>query len=112
MRYPGGQLAQFSSSFESPQYTGVEIYGTSGRLVVTRPFSNIENSEVILIENDDKKQSLPIPPKPLYLGEIEDIENAALFGASPLLSLAETRGHIATVTALLRSARERKPVAL
>ena len=59
--------------------------------------------------------SIPDPlklPKDLYLGEIEDIEDACLDGAAPLITLEETRDHIRTVLALLESARSGEPAAL
>jgi D-xylose 1-dehydrogenase (NADP+, D-xylono-1,5-lactone-forming) len=111
MRYTSGVLAQFTSSFESPFHTHMDIFGSEGRIVITRPFSAIENGSVIIVSSSDVTEQLQIPAKHLYLGEIEDMERAALDGNAPLLSLSETASHVRTVLALLQSARENRPVA-
>ena len=45
-----------------------------------------------------------------YLLEIEDLADAVRTGRPPRVSLAESRGNVATIVALLESAREGRPV--
>jgi D-xylose 1-dehydrogenase (NADP+, D-xylono-1,5-lactone-forming) len=112
LHYDGDRLAQISCSFRSPFHTGVELYGTAGRLDITRPFNNMAEGEVIFYPTDGEPQHLPVPEKELYLGEVEDMHAAILDGAAPYLTLAETRNHVRTVLALYESARERQVVLL
>jgi predicted dehydrogenase len=48
----------------------------------------------------------------LYLGEVEDMERAVLDGQSPRISLANSRGNVATILALVESARTGQAVRL
>jgi predicted dehydrogenase len=104
-------LAQFTSSFNTPLHTFLEIVGSRGSLYVSRPFANLEKgAEVIFTGKKGKKQKLRVPKKSLYLGEVEDLEKTILDSKSPLISLAETRNHVKTALALYQSARERQIV--
>jgi predicted dehydrogenase len=99
-------LGQISCSFNSPFHTYLEIFGTEGKLAVTRPFSRMEKGGQMLFTNEGgKTQKIKIPKKSLYLGEVEDLQNAILDGSTPLISLEETRNHIRTTLALYESAR-------
>ena len=110
MRYEGGALAQFTSSFETPFQMGMDILGSDGIIKVTRPFSGLEEGRVDLIPLNGVAQRVEIPPKHLYLGEVEDVEMAVFDGKKQRLSLGETSSHIRTVLALLQSARENHPI--
>jgi len=46
----------------------------------------------------------------LYLGEVEDMADAILLGNPQRVTLEDSRANIATIRALLESARENKPV--
>jgi predicted dehydrogenase len=110
----GGEvLVQFSSSFNTPLHTFMEIIGTEGRLHISRPFTLLDrNARVIFTDPKDKSKEIQIPKKSLYLGEIEDIQAAILDGSEPLISLKETRNHIRTALALYESAETGHPVRL
>ena len=104
--YPKGKVAQISASFQLPYHTQAQIFGTNGRLLVERPFTNIEppNQKVIYYSNNGEPEAVNIPQEYLYLGEIVDMHKAILDGESNYLSLSETRNHVATVVALYQSA--------
>jgi predicted dehydrogenase len=105
----GEVLAQISSSFNTPFHTFMEIVGTKGRLHITQPFTNLDrNPEVIFTNHKNRSRKVRVPQKSLYLGEVEDMEKAALDGEDPLISLEETRNHIRTALALYKSARSGK----
>jgi predicted dehydrogenase len=53
-----------------------------------------------------------IEPQDRYQLEIEDLAAAIRAGGAPRVSLAESRRGVRTITALLRSAREGRPVRL
>lgn len=114
MVYEGGRLAQITSSFRTPFHMEVEIFGTNGRLLVTRPFNNMTPDErrVTFYPAEGEPQEIPVPEKELYSGEVEDMHAAILDGAQPYLTLAETRNHVRTALALYESARERRIVTL
>ncbi|MEM7330596.1 MAG: Gfo/Idh/MocA family oxidoreductase [Chloroflexota bacterium] len=106
MHYSSGRVAQFSSSFQLPYHTEAQIFGTNGRLVITRPFTNIypPESTVTFYPADGKPQSLAVPEEYLYLGEVRDMHDAILDGKSNYLTWEETRNHIRTVLKLYESA--------
>lgn len=114
MGYPGGGMAQISCAFRSPYHTHIEIIGTQGRLVSTRPFVGMENEDCFLTfyDQDGQAEEIPVPEEYLYLGEVEDLQAAVLDGADNYLSLAETRNHVKTVLALYDSAKTGQMVAL
>jgi predicted dehydrogenase len=88
----------------------MEIVGSEGVLRVAHSFKP-GPLETLVIERDDGVQELPVQgPEELYLGEVEDLENAILAGTQPRVSLEESRGNVRTLTALLRSAREGRSV--
>ena len=47
-----------------------------------------------------------------YRDEVESMAATVLDGAEPVISLADSRANVAAVTALYRSAREGRPVAV
>lgn len=112
MVYRGGRLTQIACSFRSPFYTHAEIIGTKGRITLSRPFTGMEDGEMLFYDADDKVERIPVPEIELYLGQIEDMHAAILDGAPNYLTLAETRNHIRTVLALYESAKTGKAVLL
>ena len=75
-------------------------------------FRNIRPLHKIQDPKDGKPQSISVPKKELYLGEVEDMHAAILDGATPYLSLEETRNHVHTALALYKSARSGQVVEL
>ena len=88
-----------------------EIFGTEGRIFTPNPFTGMEKSGYfVYASNNSDPEKISYPRKELYLGEIEDMESAVMDGTPPLISLAETRDHIRTAQALLKSAQTGQPV--
>jgi D-xylose 1-dehydrogenase (NADP+, D-xylono-1,5-lactone-forming) len=113
MGYPGGGLAQITASFRTPFTIYAEVIGTQGRLILTRPFTSMEKGcHLTFHPTEGRAQEIPVPRQELYIGEIEDMQDAILAGKPPYLSLAETRNHVRTVLALYKSARSGMPVTL
>lgn len=111
MVFPGGVLAQFDCSFRAPYRTRMEIVGAEGRIVVPEPWVP-GAGEPLRITRGEKEEPLSVDGEDRYRLEIEDLADAALRGQPPRVSLAESRGNVATLVALLESAREGRVVRL
>lgn len=106
-------IVQFTCSFNSPFHTYLEILGTKGRLHIPRPFSNMEKeTPIVFLDQHRRSKKLKIQKKPLYLGEVEDLNAAVLDGSPTYIDLGETRNHILTVLALRSSAQTKQLVML
>ena len=111
MRFGGDLLAQFESGFRSPVRQYVEIVGAEGSLHIPMPF-NPRRDQRLEIRRGDHVENLIIRGADLYMGEVEDMADAVLNGEAPRVSLADSRGNVAAIAALLESARTGKPVRL
>ena len=109
IHFSNGVLAQFDCSFNLPHQTGMEIRGSRGTLIIPAPFKPDPKQKPFIL-TDHHKEKLSFKSGDLYLGEIEDLADAILCGHSPRISLAESRENIATLDALLHSARENRVV--
>ena len=107
MRYPGGGLALFSSSFRTPLKTHAEIIGNRGSLSLNFPFNWQQGSgrRMTFHPAYGEPEEVPVPEVELYSGEVEDMQAAILDGKPPYLTLEETRNHIRTTLALYESAQ-------
>ncbi|MFN2196483.1 MAG: Gfo/Idh/MocA family protein [Anaerolineales bacterium] len=113
MAYPGGGVAQITSSFRQPFHTDAEILGTEGRLSLTRPFNRLDDGrQMVFYPHEGEPHEIPVPEEYLYQGEVEDLHSAVLDGTPPLIPLAQSRDHVRTVAALYESARRWQPVEL
>ena len=111
MRFASGLLAQFDCGFRAPFRTTIEIVGTKGAIELKSPFKPA-GGEWIKIKRGDSVDKLRSPEYELYRGEIEDMEHAVLDGDAPRISLENSRGNVATILALLESARTGQVVRL
>ncbi len=109
LRFIGDVFAQFDSGFRSPYRSRIEIVGSEATLVVPQPFNPGFDVE-ILISRGDGFESIKMPGQELYIGEVENMADAILTGASPRISLEDSRGNVAVILALLRSAQIGQPV--
>jgi len=79
---------------------------------VTRPFKPT-HEETLLVNRGDRVEEIRVTShEELYLPQVEDLGRAILQGTPPRVSLADSRGNVATILALLESARTRQPVTL
>ncbi len=69
------------------------------------------NDELIL-HRGDQSERIESPGMDLYLGEIDDLADSARHGKSPRISLEDSRGNVAAILALLRSAESGQPVSV
>ena len=109
MRFEGEANAQFDSSFSTPFHTYFEVVGSEATLIVPKPFKPGENEKIFLVR-DGKTETIKVKGQELYIGEVEDMADAILLGKAPRVSLADSRGNVAVILALLKSARINQPV--
>jgi len=102
--FPGQRVAQINVSFRMPFRSVVEVVGDAGSLVLTHPFHSDNPEAQLILTQGDKPQVVPTPAAERYLLEIEDMHDAILENRPPLVTPAETRGHIETLVALYASA--------
>ena len=77
----------------------MEIRGTEGSIFVPDAFKPSSNSYLTLIK-DGKEKRFDFNYPLLYMGEIEDMENAVLDSKVPRLSLDQSRQIISTLVEL------------
>ena len=111
MKFTSGVHAQFDSGFQSPLRSHIEIVGSQASLVVPVPFKPGRTSEIYLRRGEDEER-IKIKGQDLYMGEVDDMCDAILLGKPPRISLADSRGNIATILALIESAETGKVVRL
>jgi len=109
MRFGGDVLAQFDCSFRMTDRAHIQVVGSEGIIDVPDPFKPERDHKILLTRNNET-ETLAIPDQMLYLGEVKDMADAILLGKAPRISLADSRGNVATIVALLQSAREGRAV--
>jgi predicted dehydrogenase len=68
--------------------------------------------EQLTLTRGDQVEKIKISGADLYMGEVDDLCDAILFGRSPRITLTDSRANLAAILALLESARTGKPVSL
>ena len=111
MRFANGVHAQFDCGFKSPSRNFIEIVGTDASLQIPVPFKPALD-EKFFLKRGDEIETILIEGQELYLGEVEDIADAILLGQPPRISLAESRGNISSITALIESSKTSRPIFL
>ncbi len=104
LKFPGEIYAQFDCGFRTPYRTHIEIIGSKGTLTIPSPFKP-GLDEHILLNIDDKIETIHVNRQELYIGEVEDMADCILLGNKQRMSLADSRANTATIVALLESAR-------
>jgi predicted dehydrogenase len=111
LRFAGDVFAQFDCGFCTPFHTHIDFVGSEATISLAHPFKPGTNEKILLIRGDEVETILA-PDQELYIGEVEDIADAILLGRPPRVSLEFSRGNVAAIVALLRSAREGRPIAV
>jgi D-xylose 1-dehydrogenase (NADP+, D-xylono-1,5-lactone-forming) len=102
--FADGMIAVFDCSFGAAFRTLIEVGGTEGTLIVPAPFKPGE-VEQLMLHRGDQIERIEVAGEPLYLGEVQDLERAVLDGARQAMSLADSRGNVATLAALHHAAQ-------
>ena len=111
LRFPSGALATFDCGFRSASRQFMEIVGEGGSIRVPVPFKP-GLSDHLLLERGGRAETVPSRPMDLYLGEIEDLEDAILEAKPPRISLEDSLANTRALVALYQSAREGRPMAV
>jgi xylose dehydrogenase (NAD/NADP) len=112
MRFPGGVIAQVDSGLNSAYRTRMEFIGDEGLITTTSSFKPDAEGRMYLRKGDGPAEQFHFPDQELYLGEVEDLYDAAVYGKPQRVPLSDTRQNIATIRALLASAEKGAPVRL
>jgi xylose dehydrogenase (NAD/NADP) len=107
LRFPSGLLAHFESGFAAPDRERVEIVGSAATLVIEHPFLPEPDGPPprMTILREGEVEIVDVASIDDYRAEVDDLHAAILDGTEPRVSLAFTRGGIATLAALDRAAR-------
>ena len=107
MRFPGGLLAQFDCGFAAPDRERIEIVGQEASLVLDAPFLPEPDGPPpsLTLRRGRTATAVDVPSIDQYHAEVEDLTSVILDGAEPRVSLAFSRGGIATLVALDAAAR-------
>ena len=106
LRFGGGITANIYAGFRAAHRTWLEILGSNGRLTVPNPFrpGPIDTLE---LEHEGTIERIDVAGSPeIFVREIEDFEASVLDGATPVVTLAESRRTAATLVKLYASARD------
>ena len=109
LEFGGDVRGSFDCGFNAHFRTEMEIVGTEGVLRLPRPFKPGRVGQIVLTRGDEV-DTIQVDGPELYVGEIDDLASAVLDRRSPVVTLDDSRGNIATLAALHESARIRRPV--
>jgi predicted dehydrogenase len=113
MRFSGGRLATFDCGFQSAFRASMEIVGSAAALEIPSPFKPGAHEQLHVVREGVRTTlTVDVEDEPLYVGEVEDMERAALDGAPQAVTMADSRGNVAAIQALYASAVDGRPVAL
>jgi predicted dehydrogenase len=103
-------LGAFDCGFRAPFLTAFEVVGASGAVRPANPYKPGLESQVEVTDADGDRRVITTGGEELYSGEIEDLARAVLDGATPRMTLEDSRGNAAALVALYESARTGRPV--
>ena len=108
MRFPGGLFAQFDSGFAAPDRQRAEIVGSDATLILDAPFLPEPDGPIPSLTMWRGREATPVAVTSVdqYALEVADLSAVVLDGRIPHLTLASSRGNVATLAALDRLARE------
>jgi predicted dehydrogenase len=128
LRFSSGAIGQFFSSFQAARGSDADLIGSTGIIHLDYPWVNyvgVDTTVTISKEStgrrrgtfgdsiqDRESETLVFKNVNGYRDEVDSMAASILDGAEPVIPLDDSRGNVATVVALQRSARERRPVSL
>lgn len=105
LRFDGGVTASVYSGFRAGPRTWLEVLGSDGTLTVPNPFKP-GPVESLDLERGGRHEPITVDGSPeIFVREVEDFESAVLDGRPPVVSLAESRHTVGTISALYSAAR-------
>jgi len=111
LRFSDDSAAQFDCGFRTVYRTSLEVAGTEGLLTIPQPFQP-GASEHLVLRRGDRITQIAIDGRPLFHDEVDEMHRLATEGGVARVTLDDSRGNVVTISALYRSAREHRPIAL
>jgi xylose dehydrogenase (NAD/NADP) len=107
LQFPSGLLAQFDCGFAAQDRERIEIVGSDATLVLDAPFLPEPDGPPpsVTMWRGRTPSPVEVPSVDQYHAEVEDLMSAILDGGEPRVTLASSRGNVATLVALDRAAR-------
>jgi D-xylose 1-dehydrogenase (NADP+, D-xylono-1,5-lactone-forming) len=107
LQFASGLLAQFDSGFAAQDRERMEIVGSDATLVLDAPFLPEPDGPPpsVTMWRGRAPSPVEVPSVDQYHSEVEDLMSVILGGGEPRLTLASSRGNVATLVALDRAAR-------
>jgi predicted dehydrogenase len=102
MRFPGDVFALFDCGTALAERDELEVIGTEGSLFLDDPWHCLE--PVIELRRDDGLERIELEPTDSYRLELENLSDAILGTADPLLGREDAVGQARVIEALYRSA--------
>jgi D-xylose 1-dehydrogenase (NADP+, D-xylono-1,5-lactone-forming) len=108
MHFPSGLLAQFDSGFDAPDRERLEIVGRDATLVLDSPFVPAPDGPQpsVTMWRGREASAIEVGSLDQYVAEVDDLTTAILDGVPPRVDLRFSRGSIATLAELDRTARQ------
>jgi predicted dehydrogenase len=102
LRFPGDVLAQFHCGFDLPTESRLEAIGSRGSIVLRDPWH--ARKPGIELRGADTSQWIDVEPANSYRLELENLADASLGVAQPLLGRDDSVAQASVIEALYRSA--------
>jgi xylose dehydrogenase (NAD/NADP) len=113
LRFSGDLTATVHSSFRSGRGAWLEITGRDGMLRVVDPFRPGPQADIELRRSGEEPRTVTVEGSPaLFVRMVEDFVAAALGDRPPVVTLEDSRGNAATLSALYASSLTGHPVGL
>jgi D-xylose 1-dehydrogenase (NADP+, D-xylono-1,5-lactone-forming) len=109
LRFPGGTVALLRCSFVAPRSQELEIIGEDGTLFVETPFRPDWGGRVFL-QRGGETTRVDVPEANMFRLELENLADAIVGTAPPLLGREDALGQARAIDALYRSAAEDRAV--
>ncbi len=111
MRFAGGVLGQFTSGLDVPEIHELELVGETGTLFLDDPWHGWTAPRIEL-QREDGSEEIRLDPVDPYQLELENLSEAILGRAEPLLGREDAVAQARALEALFAAAERGKPVQL
>lgn len=110
--FPDGQIAQFDCSFQTVPRSFCEVVGSDGKIDIPVPWLPGSGDVSIAITKGGHSSTLKVKGADSYLLEVDHFCDCINQNRPPMLSPEDSLRNVRVLQALLRSAREARPVRL
>ena len=109
LRFRRGFVCQFECGFRAAPRTAMVLVGTDGVIDIPAPFRP-DLDAAFAISHRERIETRTVSGPPVYLGELDDLADAARDARLPRVTLGESRLVAATLAACVESAASRRSV--